>query len=295
MNQLNYHHLRYFHAIAKEGNLTRAAERLNVSQSALSAQLKRLEENLEEALFEREHKRLILTEAGKIALDYADTIFKAGNEMLDTLKYGTGRKLQALRIGVVATLSRNFQLDFVKPLIDQPGVELIIRSGSLREHLRGLKNHTLDVILANRSVPLDAETHWHSHLLDEQSVSLVTPTAIGQSKLVYPDDLDDLPVIVPTLESNVRHAFDLQMQQAGVRPRLVAEIDDMAMLRLMARESKAHTLVPQVVVKDELDSGELVERHRFPEIKETFYAITADRRFPNELVRILIKTMTQDR
>lgn len=291
-DQLNYHHLRYFYAIAKEGNLTRAAEKLTVSQSALSAQLKKLEESLNEPLFQRQNKRLILTEAGKIALDYAETIFSAGNELVSILQEGTSRRLQALKIGVVATLSRNFQLDFVAPLIDQPGVEIIIRSSSLREHLRGLRNHTLDVILANRSVPVDSENKWHSHLLDEQEVSIVAAPRHAAETLNYPNDLKDLPLIVPTTESNVRHAFDQQMQEAGILPRIVAEIDDMAMLRLMARESDAHTLVPPVVVKDELDSGELIERHCFPEIRESFFAITPDRRFPNELVRILVKTMT---
>lgn len=290
MDQLNYHHLRYFCAIAKEGNLTRAAEKMQVSQSALSSQLKKLEESLGEPLFDRRKKALHLTEAGRITLDYAETIFSAGKELVDTLQYGTSRKLQVLRIGAVTTLSRNFQLSFVEPLINQLGVEIIIRSGTLREHLRGLNDHTLDVVLANRAVPTDADTTRYSQLLAEQSVSLVGLPELPD--VVIPDNLHDLSIILPTNESSVRQAFDLLLDQARVRPRIVAEIDDMAMIRLLSSKSKAYALVPRVVVKDELDQGSLKEFYRFKQIKETFYAITQDRRFPNELVRILVQNMT---
>jgi len=292
MDQLNYHHLRYFHAIAKEGNLTRAAENMQVSQSALSTQLKQLEESLGEALFDRRKKALHLTEAGKITLDYADTIFEAGKELVDTLYHGTSRRLQALRIGSAATLSRYFQLTFVQPLINQAGVELIIRSGSMQEHLRNLKNHTLDVVLANRSVASDAETTLYSHLLDEQEVSLIGAPSTPLVKIDSINDLQDLPLILPTQESSIRQSFDLLIGQTRIRPRIVAEIDDMAMIRLLARESNAYALVPPVVLKEELEQGQLVEYFQFSDIKESFYAITQDRRFPNELVRILVENMT---
>ncbi|SHK42207.1 LysR family transcriptional regulator, transcriptional activator of nhaA [Rubritalea squalenifaciens DSM 18772] len=295
MDQLNYHHLRYFYAIAREGNLTRAAEKLMVSQSALSSQLRKLEDSLGEALFERENKRLMLTEAGKIALDYADTIFKAGDELQATLEQGTRRKLQVLRIGAVATLSRNFQLAFVEPLIDKSGVEIVIRSGSLGELLKGLKHHTLDVVLANQEVTRDAENTWHSHLLDDQGVSLVAAPSEKRKEFQFPQDLHGLPVILPTVESKIRQSFDLVMRREGLQPQVVAEIDDMAMLRLMARESRSHCLVPRVVVQDELESGELEEWHRLTDIREGFYAITTDRRYPNELVRILIESMLETR
>ncbi|QQL45568.1 LysR family transcriptional regulator [Sulfuriroseicoccus oceanibius] len=295
MDQLNYHHLRYFYAIAREGNLTRAAEKLRVSQSALSSQLRKLEESLGEALFERENKRLVLTEAGKIALDYAETIFKAGRELQATLEQGTRRKLQVLRIGAVATLSRNFQLAFVEPLIDQPGVEIVIRSGTLGELLKGLQHHTLDVVLANQEVPRDAEHAWHSHLLDEQGVSLVARPDVAGAAFEFPAGLNGVPVVLPTLESQIRQSFELLLAREGVHPQVVAEVDDMAMLRLMARESRAHCLVPRVVVQDELEAGLLVERHRFSEVREGFYAITTERRFPNELVRILIQSMLDER
>lgn len=239
-------------------------------------------------MFERKHKSLILTEAGRITLEYADTIFRAGEELAGLLENRAARSREFVRVGAVTTLSRNFQLAFIRPLIAREKVEVIIRSGSLRELLTQLQAHTLDVVLTNMPVKRDADTGWHSHLLDEQPVSLVGHPMKGRRRLKFPDALKNMPVVLPSLESSVRAAFDVAMDKAGVHPAIVAEVDDMAMLRLMARESRALTLVPPVVVRDELASGVLVEYHRFPEITETFYAITPSRRFPNLFVRDLV-------
>lgn len=285
---LNYHHLRYFRAIAHEGSLTRAARHLNLSQSALSVQLRQLEQSLGQPLFARDHKSLTLTEAGRIALEYADSIFRSGEELVDLLRHQSAGRRKLLRVGAVATLSRNFQLAFLRPLIARPDVELIVRSGTLRELLAQLQSHTLDLVLSNMPVRRDAETGWHSHLLDEQPVSLIGRRLARQKPFRFPDDLRTVPLVVPSLESSIRTAFDLLLDQAGIRPQIAAEVDDMAMLRLLARETPGVALVPPVVVRDELAAGTLVERHRFPQIKETFYAVTPSRRFPNPLVRELV-------
>ncbi len=288
MTFLNYHHLRYFRAVANEGNLTRAAGHLKISQSALSIQLRRLEESLGHPLFLRANKRLKLTESGRLALDYAETIFRTGEEMVNVLQRRSPGRRQVLAVGAVATLSRNFQIELLKPLLREPDLQLVIRSGSLQELLAQLEAHTIDVVLSNLPVKRDADTGWHTHLLAEQPVSLVGQRRKGQKKFRFPEDLRTTPVILPSLESNVRVAFDLLMEQAGIRPLIAAEVDDMAMLRLLARESDSLTLVPRVVVQDELKTGVLVERHRILQIKKRFYAITPSRRFPNEMVRRLV-------
>ncbi len=288
MSFLNYHHLRYFRAIANEGSLTRAAEHLNISQSALSTQLRSLEDSLGQALFYRQNKSLVLTEAGRIALDYAESIFRSGEELVDVLQNQSSGHRQILRIGGVATLSRNFQLSLLRPLIGRDDVELIIRSGNLRDLLAQLRAHTLDAVLSNLPVPRDAETGWHSHLLDEQPVSLVGLRTRTRKKFRFPEDLRTTPLVLPSLDSNIRVAFDLVLEQLGIRPIIAAEVDDMAMLRLLAREGAGLALVPPVVVRGELDSGQLVERHRVEGIRESFYAITPSRRFPNPILRELL-------
>jgi LysR family transcriptional activator of nhaA len=289
MSALNYRHLRYFRAIAREGSLTAAAQRLNVAPSALSIQLRALEDALGHALFERSGRSLKLTEAGRIALDYAETIFRTGDELLARLK-GQAATRQVLRIGAVATLSRNFQLGLLRPLIGRTDVDLVVRSGSLGELLAQLAAHQLDLVLSNAPVPRDAETPWQSLLLDQQPVSLVGRAP--RRRFRFPADLDGAPLVLPSPASSLRTAFDLLLQQAGVRPRILAEIDDMAMLRLFARESPALALVPPVVVRDELASGRLCELCVVPGLTETFYGITLSRRFPNPLLSDLLRART---
>jgi LysR family transcriptional activator of nhaA len=286
---LNYHHLRYFWAIAHEGNLTRAAERLHVSASALSTQLRSLEEQLGQPLFERNNKRLVLTEAGRIALEHADAIFRTGDELMDTLQGRGPATRQVLRIGALATLSRNFQIGLLRPFVNRTDIELVVRSGSMRELLAQLDTLALDVVLSNLLPPTDAETPRTSRVLDEQPVSLVGRRVGRRRKFRFPDDLRDTPILLPSLSSELRVAFDLLLAQAGIRPLIVAEVDDMAMLRLLARESPGVALVPPVVVVDELERGILVEYCSLPQIRERFYAITRTRRFPNPLVRELLE------
>ncbi|MCH2073821.1 MAG: LysR family transcriptional regulator [Puniceicoccaceae bacterium] len=290
MNKLNYHHLRYFHAIVREGTLTRAAESLHVSQSALSIQLKKLEDSLECALFDRQHKTLSLTEEGKMVLDYAETIFRTGDEMLATLHNQKKRYRDVLRVGAVSTLSKNFQLSFLKKALDDQALEVVIHTGSLQNLMTQLKAHTVDLVLSNNPVLRDNESNIHCQLLAEQAVSLVAPPSFKKRRnFKFPHDLRDIPMILPSLESNIRASFDLIMEREGIRPLIAAEVDAMAMLRLIARETEAITIVPPVVVQDELKNGRLIELYQIPEIRENFYAITASRRYPNPYLEKLLK------
>lgn len=288
---LNYHHLRYFRLIARDLNLTLAAKKLNLSAPALSLQLKQLEESLGHQLFERRRTGLVLTEAGRIALDYAETIGRTGEELLDVMQHRPRGGRQILRVGAVATLSRNFQLEFLVPVLHRDNVEVVIRSGGLPELLVMLHSHQVDLVLSNQPARRDAETHWHSHLLAEQPVSLVGIPKWKQRKLRFPQDMKDVPVILPSQESNTRAGFDRILASANVRPRIVAEVDDMAMIRLLAREGEALALVPPVVVQSEIKEGILVETHRIPQVRETFYAVTPSRRFPNPLVAELVQRL----
>jgi len=288
MARLNYNHLRYFWAVAHEGNLTRAAEHLLVSQSALSLQIQKLEVALGHPLFERRGRQLILTEAGQIALDHADEIFAIGNELLTTLTEQGQTERRVLRIGALATLSRNFQLQFVKPLIGRDDVEIILRSGTFGELIRHLRAHLLDVVLSNHVPPRDGATPWIPHLIAEQPVSLVRHKGRKLKKGTLRDYLSTEPLIVPSVDSSIRTGFDAMVDRMGIRPRIAAEVDDMAMLRLLARENAGLAIVPPIVVEDELRTGLLKEVSSISELNETFYAITLGRRFPNPLLRSLL-------
>jgi LysR family transcriptional activator of nhaA len=285
MAALNYHHLRYFRAVAHDGNLTRTAERLNLSQSALSVQIKQLENRLGHALFERRGRQLNLTEAGRIALDHADTIFETGDELLSTLAE-TGRSRQAVRIGALSTLSRNLQLGFLRPLLGRADTEIILRSGSGRELFEALETLALDVVLTNILPAQDRLTAFLTQPIAEQPVGLFgTPGRMAGGDL--PSILASQPVILPN-EGSIRAGFDSLMTRLEIRPQIAAEVDDMAMIRLLARENVGLAVAPAVVLQDELATGQLVEAPVALNLTESFFAVTVQRRFPNPLVRLLL-------
>ncbi len=294
MQRLNYHHLHYFWAVAKEGNLTRAAGRLHVSQSALSSQIRLLEEQLGQLLFERRGRELHLTEAGRVALGYAETIFATGTELLALLREGRRQERQVLRIGGVATLSRNFQENFVKPLLARDDVELVLQSGSLAELLTRLRVHTLDLVLSNQRVQASADDPWRCRRIARQPVSLVGRPRGRRKPFRFPEDLAEASLVLPGRDSDIRAGFDLMCEQLGIRYRLRAEVDDMAMLRLLARDSGSVALLPTVVVQDELRTGRLVEYAVVPDLHETFYAITVQRHFEPLLLRELLRRPEAD-
>lgn len=287
MTSLNFHHLRYFWAVAKEGNLTRAAKQMHVSQSALSAQIKDLEASLGQELFSRTGRSLVLTEAGHLALAYADTIFATGNELVEVLREGHREQRQVLRVGAVGTTSRNFQENFLRPVLRRDDIDLVLVSGSLPELLGRLRVHALDLVLCNQRVDSTAGDPWRSRRIARQAVSLVG--RLRRRPLTLPDDLASIPLFVPGSDHGLRGSFDIYCEQQGIRPRIRAEVDDMALLRLLARDADGAALVPTVVVQDELRSGRLVELAVLPDVHETFYAVTVKRRFQPPIVDELLR------
>lgn len=287
MTTLNFHHLRYFMEVARQGNLTRAAQTLAVSQSALSTQIQTLEARLGHPLFERVGRRLVLTEAGRIALDHAQAIFDMGDDLLTTLRVGSGRR-HVLRVGALATLSRNFQIDFLRPCLGRPDLEVVLTSGSLIELTGLLRRLDLDVVLCNGAPGTGHADGLIAHRLARQPISLFGAPALDCQAKTPEEALRAHGVILPTGASNIRAEFDALCTRLDIVPTVVAEVDDMAMLRLMAREAIGLAPLPAIVVRDELDAGSLSEIVRLPGIEETFYALTFQRQFQSPVAEDLI-------
>lgn len=285
---LNYHHLRYFWIVAHEGNLTQAAKKHNIAQSALSMQIGALETYLGQPLFRRAGRRLVLTEAGHIALDFADSIFAKGDELLSTLGTLAEPKRHVLRVGALVTLSRNFQIRFLSPALAAEGVEVTIQSGTLEELLERLENYEIDIILSTTAPTRDDSTRWVAHAIDNQPVSLIGRPQPRRDHLSLETLLQDEKLILPAPQSSIRTGFDALVNRLGIQPQIVAQVDDMAMMRLVIREHTGLAVVPPIVVKDELDDGVLVEVAKLPGLAETFFAITLERRFPNPLLNLVL-------
>lgn len=244
-----------------------------------------MEADLGHDLFERRGRNLVLTEAGRIALDYAEQIFRASEQLAATFR-AVGGQRKVLRIGALATLSRNFQLGFLKPLIGRDDVEVVLRSGTQPSLLRALDALTIDVMLTNQVPARDAASPYLVRRLAEQPVSLVgTRTRLALAAQGLRTMLTAAPLILPTPETALRAGFDALIEQMGIVPRIAAEADDMAMLRLLARSDAGIAVIPPIVVRDELATGTLYELFQLPGITEEFYAVTIARTFPNPLLR----------
>lgn len=291
--RLNYHHLFYFWTVAKTGHLTRAAESLHVSQSALSGQIRKLEQSLGYELFIREGRRLRLSEVGRVAFGYAEDIFRQGEELAELFRSGAQTNRETLKIGAVATLSRNFQEGFLRPLLGREDLELSIQSASLEDLLRRLSAHRLDLLLSNQPVHGDDENPWRSRRIARQPVSLIGPQ--GQSETAsFSEVIQTKSLIVPGRENNIRHAFDQLCDYHKLNPRIVAEVDDMAMMRLLARDTRYFAVLPPVVVRDELESGSLHDYGALPGVFEEFYAISIRRQFEPPLVTSLLSQPSEE-
>lgn len=287
-SRLNYRHLYYFWMVAKEGHLTRVAEQMHLSQSALSMQIRQLEEQLGYALFLREGRTLKLTELGHVVLDYADNIFAMGNELMEVVAAGRGHRSQRLRVGAVATLSRNFQENFLRPVMGMEEVKLVLESGTLDELLGRLAVHKLDIVLSNRPVNADEEQAWRCRRIARQPVCLVGRPRGDAKPFRFPADLKGMKLLLPGHSSDIRTEFNMVCEARGIAMDIFAEVDDMAMLRLLARDSGGVALVPAVVVQDELKMGLLQQYCVVPEVFENFYAITTERQFQPQVLEALL-------
>ncbi|RQW64504.1 LysR family transcriptional regulator [Vibrio viridaestus] len=290
MGRLNYHHLYYFWQVAKQGNLTQTAQRLHISQSALSAQIKQLEQSLDVQLFMRQGRSLILTESGYHALSYADEIFKNGEELETLLTSGKALPGATLRIGILSTISRNFIEQFIQPLINQNDCRYTLQSMSQTGLLNALSELQLDMALTNIAVRGSNKQHWQTRVLARQAVAIIGPPGLDlDSKLG--SSYQERKWVLPYGENPLRAAFDAYAAQYQLHPDIIAESDDMAMLRLLTRDTGALAVMPEVVVKDELDHGILKSYMQLPNVYENFYSVTVKRKVVHPKLDLLIRPL----
>ena len=278
---LNYHHLRHFWMIARHRSVTRAAAKLNISQSTLSEHLRELEEWLGERLFNRQGRGLHLTDAGRMALEHAETIFTTGHELITRFRQSDQKRQRILRIGAVGPLSKNLQFDFIQPLLGDARTRVVVVAGALHDLTRQLQDHRLDLVLSNIPVRADLEGNIFNHPLGEVPVFLVGGRRPRGPHAGFPRSVRDVPLFLPTRQSDVRADFDLILASAGIEPFVHAEVDDMALLRLLALSGEGLALVSKIVVERELQSSKLRFMQRVPGLAERYYALTVRKRFQN--------------
>ncbi len=289
MDWLNYHHLRYFWTVAKEGSLKKAAEKLHVSQPSISAQVGQLEAALGESLFRRNGRSKALTDAGQVACRYAEEIFSLGRELVNAIKQRPTAQALRLHVGVADSFPKLVTNEILRPVfaMSQP-VHVICREGKLDDLLGQLAAHRLDIVLADEPAASSTKFRTFNHPLGESSASFCASGQLAmQLRRGFPKSLHGAPTLLPSENTSLRRAVEGWFRDVGVQPRVVAEFEDLALMKVVAAEGGGFIVLPSVV------ADEAVRHYGFRVIgvaetcRVQFHAITADRRLVHPAVVVL--------
>lgn len=280
MEWLNYHHLRYFWTVAKEGSLARAAAKLHVSQPSISEQIRELENALGEKLFRREGRNNKLTDAGQIVFQYAEEIFALGSELVNAVKQRPGARKLRFYVGVADSFPKLVTNEILKPVFAMPQVvHIICREGKMEDLLAQLAAHRLDLVLADEPASSSANFKTFNHPLGESGTTFCAEKKLATKlKPGFPASLHEAPALLPSENTPFRRTLEAWFRERKIQPRVVAEFEDLALMKVMAAEGRGFIAVPSVAARD------AVEHYGFSILGEAatcrvlFHAITAERR-----------------
>jgi len=283
---LNYHHLRYFWAVAKEGGLTRAAGKLNVSQPTICAQVQALENALEEKLFRRRGRRLELTEAGQQVFSYAEEIFSLGSDLMSTLKARPTTRPLRIQIGIVNSLPKLVSYEIIKPVFQLPQpVRAACYEAKTIDLLAQLAAYRLDIVLADEPSPSSVNLKVFNHLLGESGLSFcAAPKLAAPLKRGFPYSLHEAPALLPAADTALRRSLEKWFEQHRIRPRVVAEFDDAALMKVAATDDLGFCPLPRIVVDEAVSHYGVEIIGHTEECREQFYAISAERKLNHPAV-----------
>lgn len=280
MEWLNYHHLQYFWVTAREGGVSRASEKLRLSQPTISAQIKRLEQVLDVKLFHRQGRALVLTDVGRMVYQYADEIFNVGRELLDAIRTSQPGRALPLAVGVSNAVPKLIACRLLRPLIHAPSpVRLVCREENTEQLLTHLATQALDVVLADRPAPPQVRVKAFNHVLGESATAFFAPAKIAaRLKRRFPQSLQDAPMVASTPNTALRRDLDEWLDSLGVRPAIVGEFEDPALMKAFGAEAQAVFPAPSAIAKDICRVYDVVLLGRTSAVKERYYAISTERR-----------------
>lgn len=289
---INYHHLFYFKTIAEEGTVSKAAEKLRIGQPTLSAQLKQFEDAIGVQLFERQHKKLVLTEQGKVALDYSKNIFKMGSEMYEVLHDRLKPLRPSLHIGSLDSVSKQIVLQLVKQAFKISPCQITISEGNSDQLLRELSTHKMDLMISNfLPIGIDSKGLFPKSIAKKNVVFYGHPKFKNLRK-GFPKSLSGQPMILPTYDSKLRYDIDHWAKVHEIELNVIAEGQDIATKKLMAIDglgiipTATHTVTRQVL------SEELTEIGQLQGVHEELFLVTAQRKIANPIAAKLMTIFT---
>ena len=280
MEWLNYHHLLYFWTVAREGGISKAAEKLRLSQPTISAQIRLLEASLGQRLFQRQGRTLVMTDVGRVVYRYADEIFGIGRELMETLRgRPAGRPLQ-LAVGVANAVPKLIAYRLLHPAVQ--GAEpfhIVCREDNAEQLTTLLATHALDVVIADTPAPPHVRVKVFNHLLGESDIAFFAPAALSSRlRRRFPRSLTDAPLLVPTVNAALRRALDEWFEGEDLRPRLAGEFEDSALMKAFGQGTGAVFPAPAAIAADVCRFYGVREIGRTSAVRERYYAISAERR-----------------
>lgn len=289
MEWLNYHHLRYFWTTAKEGSLARAAAKLRVSQPSISGQIRELEAAFGEKLFRRAGRNNVLTDAGHVVFGYADEIFALGAEMMNAVRQRPGSRTLRLYVGVADSFPKLVTNEILKPVFTLPQeVHAICREGKMEDLLALLAAHRLDIVLADEPPASNTNFRVFNHPLGETGTTFLAEEKLAAKlKRRFPASLQDAPALLPSENTALRRSLENWFRSLQIRPRVVAEFDDAALMKVAAANGLGFVPIPTIVAREALTRYDLRRIGATERCRDQFYAITAERKITHPLISMI--------
>lgn len=292
MKWLNYHHLLYFQTIAIEGGIAKAAAKLRLGQPTLSTQLKQLEDSVGQQLFERGHKRLVLTEAGKVTLDYANEIFGLGNELLSVLKDETFSSRIRVNIGVLDSVPKVCVVRLAEAARLIGDCSICLLEGKSDELFKNLFSHQLDLVLTNHTPTFSgskAELAFTKPIAHFKVAVFASRKFENLSKN-FPHSLSGQPFILPTFHSKLRHDLDHYFRDKGILINTIVETQDTSLQKLLCVDQMGLIAIPEFAGNILVVEGKLCKIGVLEEVSEEIWLVAGARRIENPIASKLMKT-----
>lgn len=292
MSSMNLKHLRYFWAVATHGSIARASEVLYLTPQTISGQLRELEQQLNARLFQKSGRNLVLTDTGRVVFSYADEMFRLGDELQDVLAGRTPGAALTLTVGVAMVVPKLLAYRVLEPVLKmQDHVRLICQEASLVDLLAELSVHKLDLVLADSPISPALNIRAYNHLLGESGISFfATHKKARKYAARFPGSLNDAPMLMPTASSALRRMLEQWFERQEVRPAIVAEFEDRALMKAFGEADAGIFTSPTAVEDDVVAKYGVRVIGRTDDIKEHFYAISAERRIRHPAVTAITET-----
>lgn len=280
MEWLNYHHLFYFWTAAREGGVARAAEKLRLAQPTISSQIKMLEEALGQRLFERQGRTLALTDMGRVVYRYAEDIFSTGRELMETVRGRPAGRALRLLVGVANSVPKLIVHRLLQPALAGPApMHLVCREDNAEPLVAALATHHLDVVISDRPAPPHVRVRVFNHPLGESATAFFAPAPLAaRLRRRFPQSLDGTPMLLPTSNTALRQALDGWFERQQVRPQVIAEFEDSALMKAFGRDAGAVLPGPAAIAREIRRLYGVSVVGRTPAVREAFFAISAERR-----------------